>query len=138
MPVNLPALNLARTSHLESREELEDSYIRDAPAADLGLGPLMLPALSPSSSPRRPPLEKLLERAEGLARVLTVGDPRGRLLQIALLRRDHTLLDAVVRTIETKLPKTRGEAAAQSRTLATVRPPPTRRPGRRPPPRDPR
>jgi hypothetical protein len=49
-------------------------------------------------------LEWLLSRAESLANVLTVSDPRGRLLQVALLRRDHTLLAAIVDAIDLGLP----------------------------------
>jgi hypothetical protein len=45
-------------------------------------------------------LEVVLRRAELLARSMTISDPRGRLLQVALVRRDHTLLDAIVRSID--------------------------------------
>lgn len=64
----------------------------------------LLPALPvqrrAEPAPRRPSLEGLLRRAEALAQSMTISDPRGRLLQIALLRRDHTLLDAVVRSAD--------------------------------------
>jgi hypothetical protein len=55
---------------------------------------------SPETAPRRPSLEGLLQRAESLARSMLICDPTARLLQIALLRRDHTLLDAVVRNAD--------------------------------------
>lgn len=64
----------------------------------------LLPELAssrrPEPAPKRPSLEGLLRRAEILAQSMAVSDPRGRLLQVALLRRDHTLLDAVVRSAD--------------------------------------
>jgi hypothetical protein len=46
--------------------------------------------------------------------VLTVSDPRGRLLQVALLRRDHTLLAAIVDTIDAGLPAGLGSTSARA------------------------
>ena len=66
-------------------------------------------------------LEKLLLRAEGLARSLSISDPRGRLLQIALLRRDHVLLDAVVRSAEASS-QANTDAASLRQSSATWRP----------------
>ena len=78
----------------------------------------------PAESPRRPSLEILLGRAESLANALSISDPRGRLLQIALLRRDHTLLEAIVRTVDVAL-ATKQRASTAPRGTArstTVRP----------------
>jgi hypothetical protein len=58
-----------------------------------------LPAHRPEPAPQRPSLEGLLAQAEYLANTLSVSDPRGQLLQVALLRRDHTLIEAIVRAV---------------------------------------
>lgn len=50
----------------------------------------------PRRNAERPSIDCLLARAQALADSLKVNDPRGRLLQIALMRRDFTLLHAVV------------------------------------------
>ena len=84
----------------------------------------------PAESPRRPSLEILLGRAESLANALSISDPRGRLLQIALLRRDHTLLEAIVRTVDVALAtKQRASTAPRGTARST-----TVRPGKPPQP----
>ena len=45
-------------------------------------------------------LEILLKRATELLADMSAQDPRSRLLQTALLRRDHALLRAVVQSVE--------------------------------------
>jgi hypothetical protein len=68
--------------------------------APASLQPALAASRRPEPAPKRPSLEGLLRHAEILAQSMAVSDPRGRLLQIALLRRDHTLLDAVVRSAD--------------------------------------
>ena len=53
-----------------------------------------------SREPSAKSLESLLQRASDLLIDMSAQDPRSRLLQTALLRRDHALLGAVVRAVE--------------------------------------
>lgn len=71
---------------------------------------------------RRPSLEVLLHRAESLAHSLSISDPKGRLLQVALLRRDHTLLEAIVKTVDGSLPTHRPAIGRATNRAATIRP----------------
>jgi len=76
---------------------LSSAAKNDAPAS---LQPDKSLRLAPEPTLGRHSMEVLLGRAEHLARSMLISDPRGRLLQIAMLRRDHALLDAVVRNID--------------------------------------
>lgn len=80
--------------------------------------------LRPELAARRPSLEALLNQAESLANALSVSDPRGRLLQIALLRRDYTLIEAVLTTLgrQTQPSRTQRPRPTQSQLAATMRP----------------
>lgn len=51
-------------------------------------------------TPRDLRIEGKVARAEKLLAVLPEGDPRLRLLEVALLRRDETLIDGILRTLE--------------------------------------
>ena len=81
-------------------------------------------------------IEGLLHRAKALTRQLPYTDTRGRLLQSALLRRDHALLAAVVESVE-KTPfepgpnapsNSRRKPLLRSRTALHTSERPTRRP----------
>ncbi len=86
----------------------------NGPAAAVGAPPDAHPDYAPLAAPAplavsvglrrelsrsRPSLEALLGEAESLANALSVSDPRGRLLQVALLRRDYTLLEAILSSL---------------------------------------
>jgi len=84
-------------------------------------------------------LEALLIRASSLSRQLPCKDTRGRLLQSALLRRDHALLAAVIQAVE-KSPfepvpnassRVRKKCLLRSRTVLHTSERPTRRPPQR-------
>ena len=84
-------------------------------------------------------LEALLIRAKSLSRQLPYKDTRGRLLQSALLRRDHALLAAVIQAVE-KSPfepvpnassRVRRKCLLRSRTVLHTSERPTRRPPQR-------
>lgn len=51
-------------------------------------------------TPRDVRIEHKLQRAEELLASLPADDARGRLIQIALLRRDEALLDGILSTLE--------------------------------------
>jgi hypothetical protein len=95
---------------------------RASPIAPVPLLPALPSSHRPEPIPKRPPLEGLLQRAENLARSMTISDPGGRLLQIALIRRDHTLLDAVVRSVDAAYARQRCATwRPTSKRAATVR-----------------
>lgn len=52
------------------------------------------------ATPRELRMEEKVLRAEALLDALAPGDPRRRLLQIALLRQDEALLDGILATLE--------------------------------------
>lgn len=72
----------------------------------------------------RPDLEDLLTRADELARTLRIRDPRGHLLQVALMRRDRTLLEAVVHSVNLRLKESndRPSVPLAAHQRPTVRP----------------
>jgi len=72
----------------------------------------------------RPHLEELLTRADELARALRIRDPRGHLLQVALMRRDRTLLEAVVHSVNLRLKQSndRPSVPLAAHQRPTVRP----------------
>lgn len=67
----------------------------------------------PQQGSDRPRIDCLLERAQALSESLNINDPRGRLLQIALMRRDFILLHAVV---------SKSDASYSRQTRTTWRP----------------
>lgn len=69
--------------------------------------------MPPQSASDRPRIDCLLERAQALSESMNVNDPRGRLLQIALMRRDFILLHAVV---------SKADASYSRQTRTTWRP----------------
>jgi hypothetical protein len=95
LPFDAPALELVVMIPSPKRSEPPPPMSSPGGAAALNHPPR--PSLV------RPSLERLLRRAEQLARELSISDPDGRLLQVALLRRDHTLLDACVRNADARI-----------------------------------
>lgn len=72
---------------------------------------------------QRPSLECLLAEAEALANLFSVSDPRGRLLQVALLRRDYTLIEAILNVQPRRVPPPRPmDKASDPQQRATLRP----------------
>jgi hypothetical protein len=84
-------------------------------------------------------LEALLVRAKTLTRQLPYKDTRGRLLQSALLRRDHALLAAVVESVEKApfepVPNAPSSTRRKQLLRARTSPHASERPTRRPPAR---
>ncbi|HEY5957386.1 MAG TPA: hypothetical protein VIV60_12560 [Polyangiaceae bacterium] len=102
LPPRPARVDLAGDGHPTSEVRAVARPVNTQPNEPGSLRPTYVLPQTREPSPNRPPIEVLLKRAEVLARSMTISDPRGRLLQVALVRRDHTLLDAIVRSIDTE------------------------------------